>query len=616
MRMASVSLADSSNSARSEYTQGCRTHFKNICSKFDSVFEARLQGPSNNPAERFLPTDEPGFQLDKGREDLKQLYKLTRGIPESAEPTGRSAKASTTKKTSSRRGPKRRRIGSEQASSAASSEHDASQELRSNSRTEGDVDAEADKFATSVLGHERADGVIVKAKVKILAILISTGIQVDSQPWQNFVHHAMNEDHCESRQLCDTILPFERYAIHKFFGSDKRLNADIFYHQYTMCAPVITERHQTFPEHTVWPFEQVKPMESLSGRKSGTLSKVKVAAGHYHVKTNNGWLFKKDLANNARDAEMARKLSRNTHRHANIVETRATVQLKGITSVFKECGDGTLHNLMSDQDLSGTRFSNGAGFAEKVILIIKYIEVGGALGFFHHGLKDSENNEKLLGIHGDFGPRNIIVVKTGQDFTLKLSDYGLSWLLRPGSSDMSQDLSHTQGEQCECIPPEGLEVIHEDCRPRMSEKYDVFGFACVLCMYLVWLWGGRDAYEDFRKKRTLPKCPFARQPENQRFFQIVGSKEASRNEYTTTIWTEDGDVSATFRLNPAVVLFFETIRDSKKRPLRECRLYWNIFEVLREVALLPNPEQRSSMATVCDRLQQAIKKSKAVQPQP
>lgn len=611
--MASALPPALSNGTRDQYSEQLRAQFERLCEPFRYAFEDRLIGPSTNSAQQFLRTDEASLQLSKGRDELEQLYNLTYGSSESSARRTRKATKPTAKRPAKRR---RTELPTPPISSETNSENDTAQARTTGENDERNTNQESRAFVEAVLGQETKDGVVVNAKVKILAILMRIGVTIDSKPWQNFVRRTMNKDDTNPGRFCDQYLPFRKEHIIQYFGNDKLLNACFFYEQYLMCAPVIkkSKRSQIFPENTVWPFEQVKEIESVSGRKPGTLSKVKVAAGHCEVETNNGWLFKKDLDHNARDADMARQLSGNRHKHDNIIGTRAIIEQDGTTSILMECGDGTLHELMSDQDLSGTRFSNGSGFDEKLELLKQYIDVGKALSFLHHELDNPDvPGEKLLGIHGDYGPKNVLVVKSSKTFTLKLSDYGISLLLRPSASENTQRPSLTQGEQCECIPPEGLDLIHPDCLPSISEKYDVWAYACVLLMYLAWLWNGKEGYNNFREIRDVHKFPLARQPRNERFFEISGSSQSSNNtEYTTHIKTEDCDRPATFRINNGVVRFFEGIRDSKQRP-KESKLYWNMFEAIRAVALLPDPTKRKSMLDVCNRLEQVISESRALQ---
>jgi hypothetical protein len=78
------------------------------------------------------------------------------------------------------------------------------------------------------------------------------------------------------------------------------------------------------------------------------------------------------------------------------------------------------------------------------------------------------------------------------------------------------------------------------------------------------------------------------------------------------LWREAGNVPVTIKINKGVVHYFQSVRDGEER-LRERSLYWNLFKVLREVALVTDPKERLPMFEVCARLEEVISDSKSLQ---
>jgi serine/threonine protein kinase len=326
-------------------------------------------------------------------------------------------------------------------------------------------------------------------------------------------------------------------------------------------------------------------------------------------------LIKKDVDSDSSDAYIARQLLRNRKGVGpNIIEIRATIKIGALTSILLECAEGTLHELMEEKiEVNGTRFLNGTLFDHKLKLIQKFLDVGrDGLHLLHNEIEYRDTRERTSGVHVDFGPRNILVVKTGnRGFTLKIADFGNSFL-QCVETTQNGAKNLRQGEQCDCLSPEGLEAIHEEIRRNMNVtwSYDVFAFACAFCMFLAWLWDGKRGYEAFRKSRKLPLSELTGEPQNYRFFEVYERVQNScKGDYNTMLWTEVGDVPVTIKVNSGVVRYFQSVRDGEDRP-RERSLYWNLFSTLLEVALVPHPEKRLTITEVCKRLEQVISAAK------
>jgi serine/threonine protein kinase len=126
--------------------------------------------------------------------------------------------------------------------------------------------------------------------------------------------------------------------------------------------------------------------------------------------------------------------------------------------------------------------------------------LAGAVAKLHNSSNTFEEN----GRHGDLKPENILFFpeKAGQG-TLVITDVGLT-RFHVQVTDQRVNITNTTDASIDYGPPEAL---NHDVR---SRKYDIWSLACVFLEFTVWIFGGVDEQERFKKARSgsSKDCPY------------------------------------------------------------------------------------------------------------
>ena len=169
-----------------------------------------------------------------------------------------------------------------------------------------------------------------------------------------------------------------------------------------------------------------------------------------------------------------------------------------------------------------------------------------------------------------------------------------------------------QGDECAFIPPKGISSIRPF--PKVSCSSDVYGSGCVCLIYLVWIWGGPEAIEQFKVARRNSPPEHSGQPPNERFFTIhQGGYMGDDQHYPTVLETRDDDVHVIIKFNEGIAMFFEKLWEAP-RSRKEKLFMQRIYKIIRDHALVPNPEERASVGRLYELLKLAILKSEAERP--
>jgi serine/threonine protein kinase len=251
-------------------------------------------------------------------------------------------------------------------------------------------------------------------------------------------------------------------------------------------------------------------------------------------------------------------------------------------------------------------------FQDKIRLFKKLLGLAKGLELLHERISDpdSDSDCKMVGVHVDFRPQNILIVKDDYgDIIFKITDFGISFLGR-GSSEGASFTNPRQGGDCDCRPPEGWSKIL-----RVTTAYDVFAFGAVLCMCLAWLWGGKEEYEKFDAQRFNTLSQELNVYPNSWFFTVHPDSTYAREEmalveskklHLKLNTSERGD-AVVIQLNERVVEYFKAIRDGDDQS-DESAFIWEAFSILETHCLVPNPEQRSAMGKVHDLLNKLVER--------
>ena len=472
-------------------------------------------------------------------------------------------------------------------------------------------DEDADKaelFWRAVVGEDTGGRDPKNARADILAVLIFSNVTIDSEAWHVFFHRTNARD----EQFCDEKLPFDsRKDVKAIFGHDLASSTLIYHQQYIVCARVINGKVITIGKEAKllrMPYVRQERISPRGGNGRSQVYIVELAEGHYFGRSNSGLLARKDVDPRTSDTLILCQLWKNAVISRNIVEVQAIIHFPDKTSILMELAEGDLRELLRSDD----HHQDLSMFKDKTRMFRKILGVGKGLTLLHEQIQCPESGRKMFGVHIDFRPQNILLVKDSEDdLIFKIADFGISFLGRGSAEDASFD-NPQQGGDSHCWPPEGLPDIQ--CggnRPKVNCAYDVWSFGAVTCIYLAWLWGGSKEYKNFTDKRANTPFPESGLKGNDWFFTVEKFVRAAAwigdsKKLRLRLKTRGQPADVAIRLNEGVVTYFKNIRDGVDRRTRERKFIWDVFSILRKHCLVPDPSKRSPMSEVCKLLDDVV----------
>ena len=271
------------------------------------------------------------------------------------------------------------------------------------SASKGSVaDPTPEAFWRSVVGED-GDGLQQgDTRALLLAALILSDVEFDSQALQNFVRGILEHD----ERFCDHKLPLKTYAhVGELFGNDEDMNAKIYQRQYIVWVPRIVKDLQLNddPGLVRLPYLKEKELENLGSH--GTLYEVKIAPGHFDGKCN---LVRKDIKRDeSLEVVIGRQLERNGRMSRHITPTLATITFPYKVSILMERAECNLEQFMNAHH----RFSRTRSFQAKLDLFRKILGPGDGLDVLHTLIRDWKTGRAIVVPHLDFNPRNVLIFK-------------------------------------------------------------------------------------------------------------------------------------------------------------------------------------------------------------
>jgi serine/threonine protein kinase len=126
--------------------------------------------------------------------------------------------------------------------------------------------------------------------------------------------------------------------------------------------------------------------------------------------------------------------------------------------------------------------------------------IAGAIAKLHNPSNTSERN----GRHGDLKPENILFFPDRSSRgTLVITDVGLT-RFHIQVTNKRVNKTDTTDASIDYGPPEAL---NDDVR---SRKYDIWSLGCIFLEFTIWIFGGIDEQENFKKARSGKSrdCPY------------------------------------------------------------------------------------------------------------
>jgi hypothetical protein len=380
------------------------------------------------------------------------------------------------------------------------------------------------RASQSVDGRRFADkvtGTAIKPAARILAIILSVyhdrPFQLDSNFWQTFSKRCVDPQH--SGVLDDGRLPFSLPTARELI-IDAEYGELFFSRQHMYCAPIIQEGASQSLDHQA-PLPYLEETLIGSGHY-GTVYAVKVERSHFRFTTDhspkvtylldeNVTLARKDIKlrsqkspEDTKEWNIFQEIRGNRHKYdEHVTRILACLVFRDKVSLFMWKADSDLARFMEEHRRPDY------GRAQEFIGAIG--KAAGALQYLH---------DEVRCYHLDIKPENILVIeREGEMVIFQLADFSISRVkgdrrdfqlstmyenrsTERDNRDRDRDLntygSYTNGklgEAATCIPPEVL------LDKRVDERSDVWGFGCVLCIYLSWLCCGPECVKDFAKER-------------------------------------------------------------------------------------------------------------------
>lgn len=432
-------------------------------------------------------------------------------------------------------------------------------------------ESQMERYRAVKLAQQKAPDFIrgVQPRQKILAALLQSDVQVQSQAWQRFMGICCPSTSSPS-PLCDDALPLSGVDLRKYFGGDDN---DPFLHnldtwQYCFCA-VKLQKHQQIEKSK----KLHLPLLSSSLLGSGSVGEVS------RVQVKGGYLFESDVTLAMKRMSMYHGdewdkvswLYEQKLEHQHIMKPIASIKMGDeIYLFYDEARYGDLEKYFTKH------LQKGPGdHQEKMRLLDSMYWLAHAVEYLHCSVSRELEHKvrKMVCIHKDLKAQNILVT---EEHEFKITDFGISSVIlegepgqegpvtpfslskRPTDTDLAQGVPH--------YPPEARKDGKVDCGG------DVWSLGTVFAECLAWMSGGKSALD------TL-----------QRYLYSQGCKEYF-----------DQHPDGTSSLKGIVHHFFEdTVQAAKDRGSdADARLYESCSRLLREKMLVCDPTQRSNIRAV------------------
>jgi serine/threonine protein kinase len=383
---------------------------------------------------------------------------------------------------------------------------------------------ESRRFADKVAGQRTTT---VKLAARIFAILLrvrkTQTFDLDSSVWRTFTKKCVNPQ--DSDVFDDDDLPFTRPTAISHFDAD--YGHHFFGLQYTYCAPIVEEgASQSLDLRTLQaPLPYLDEKEIGSGHY-GAVYEVTVERSHvikrekhtpYTYSANENVTYaRKDIQldpkkahKNTNEWDVFQLIRTNKHRYDEyITPILACFIFDDKISLFMRRADMDLAAYLENENYKPPVRGAAQEYVAKMGM------VAGALEYLHTQMGFPD--DPLPCYHLDVKPENILVLLGKEkDPTFQLADFSISRVKRSfkqrtnplssvyipkvkdhGSTPYNSSTYCKLGLGATCIPPELL--LHK----AGDEKSDVWGFGCVLCIYLSWLCGGHEGVKTFAKRRV------------------------------------------------------------------------------------------------------------------
>lgn len=476
-----------------------------------------------------------------------------------------------------------------------------------------------------------------RALCNILALLIHLGTQAKSEEWQGF--EALVRSIIESQPsgcsdsvetmpstlaVCDGNLPMELEDIENHFGTARAYSMHPA--QFQFC-PVILRKNRllTLEDWHILPF--LEPEIKIGEGSHGSVYKVLVAQRHFRDKRGNAngrptYFARKDFKKLAEDntgyeAEWAiiQRFVRNLTKSETVMMTCASFQRGTTFSVFFDLALSDLSEYMK-QDLN--RIDD---WRWKRHILRQAFHLAQGLNYLHNQLIDDSTSDRISCFHTDLKPSNILVVEAPQspngplyDRSFKITDFSVSRISYRDHKDVegtdvgrpfhrkdtsARNLSVTNwvGAANQCLAPEALPI-----NARVKASADIWAFGCVLSIVVAWVYGGKEAVEDFRMQRSQEtKSTFTMSADW--FFTPLGRKSATSKEHdlVATIHEITGPRERILSINPAVQPWFKRIVTESQG--MEQVMYRKIWDLLGSSVLVAKPTERYPIESVWETLE-------------
>lgn len=365
-----------------------------------------------------------------------------------------------------------------------------------------------------------------KAAARIFAVLLDIHSDKpfgpDHPAWQRFINACGNMH--DDDEFNDERLPFNLPAVENLLGI--QYGRLFFAKQYDYCSPVIEEDCGQVLDLT----QSSAPLPYLSESQIGlgqygTVYAVTIERSHVRRSQKySSYSPTTDITFARKDIKLERAPDHTTEwsifqlARADMTEddnyiTRilACFILEDKVSLFMDKADMNLYEFMSTRSVSNFKTKD---------LIGRIGNVAGAIGYLHTQVKSKVGLLRFY--HLGIKPENVLVYDVDKHLpTFKLADFStcsvkkleqdgnssnfrLSDIYKPRSIQSGEHGLDTKirspkngklGIAATCTSPEAL------LDGFIDEKSDVWGFGCVLCIYLSWLYRGKAGVYDFMKQR-------------------------------------------------------------------------------------------------------------------
>lgn len=578
---------------------------ENICLQLRNIFERELRSPDGDKNRLFLPGGR-ALDLLRGEEVaqlVRELYKAYRAHYNEKENAQRRKK--WPKRLHGKIQKKWQRL------------------RRCCARSSSDVtliESSAEIFYRNLLGKDVENPEDEDTRALLLAILVLSGVSPTSPAWKRFVGHMFKPPTDE--RFSDRILKsrLERPALEDLFGDeDEDLINKIYFRQFVVCPYVFSGDGGTAQKHTILPILEEQAMKP--DEETPRLYRTKVDTKSCRNSMPSDWMACKRIADREKaEVATAQRLKQQmVKQHEHICKTYDFVRMEESdeTYIFMKLAKGSLLDFMRMNQWDSIGRDNAITWCEKML------GPAHALQYLHDDVVNPCTKSSLPIIHGDVKSSNIVLVPRGteddwRDCSFQLSDFGNASV--ESASAPPERISIAQLDNC---PPERLDNL---VKQQKTRKDDVRSYGCTVLEFLVWLEGGmtgkraqpRDGAAEetllatgltaFQERReNVPAVPFG-DGTNRRFFVVDVDDGCDFVERVFRVQkrTESGNQSLVIRLNPEIRRYFQQIHAVPDRFQTERNFFWDAFEIVERLALVPDPLERGTMKMLCDALEELI----------